>query len=283
MDSNERREAIAWSVEHIHLFSFFYPHMEVSMRPSDMVTNAMKFVKANNVEILTGLGVAGIAATGFLSAKAGHQAAEVIFMDDLNREDPIPTDKKERAKELSKLTWKCYIPAIAVGALTSVCVVGATRSSAKRTAAAVAAYSVAERAFTEYREKVVEQIGEKKEEKLRAELAQSRVDNAPPKDSQVIVTGKGDVLCCEAFTGRYFRCDMEILRRAENDINAKIIRELYVTLDEFYYLVGLRSTTTSSNAGWDSDKGLMELEFHSALTAEGEPCLVFDYNYVKSL
>jgi hypothetical protein len=248
-----------------------------------MFTTLMKFVKANNVEILTGLGVTGVGATAYLAAKAGYQAADDVMLDDLSRPDPIPVDKKERTKELVQITWRRYIPAAGAGVLTTVCIVGASRSGAKRTAAAVAAYSVAERAFSEYREKVVEQIGEKKEEKLRADIAQKRMDEKPPKDGQVIITGKGNVLCCESYTGRHFRCDMEVLRRAENDINMKIVRELYVTLDEFYYLVGLAPTCVSSNTGWDSEKGLMSLRFDSTITPDGEPCLVFEYSYVKTL
>jgi hypothetical protein len=90
------------------------------------------------------------------------------------------------------------------------------------------------------------------------------------------------VLCCELYTRRYFKSDMEALRKAQNDINSKIIHELYVTLDELYNLLGLTSTSVSGNLGWDSDK-MLELQFSTVLTENGEPCLAFEYNYLKPL
>ena len=42
---------------------------------------------------------------------------------------------------------------------------------------------------------------------------------------------------------------MESLRKAENEINAKINHERYVSLDEFYELVGLKGTTNSASFG----------------------------------
>ncbi len=98
----------------------------------------------------------------------------------------------------------------------------------------------------------------------------------------MIIVGNGTVLCCELYTNRYFRSDMESLRKAQNDINAMIISDLYVTLDEFYNLIGLPYTSKSSDLGWNFDK-LMELQFSTVLSEGGEPCLAFDYNYTKSI
>jgi hypothetical protein len=83
-------------------------------------------------------------------------------------------------------------------------------------------------------------------------------------------------------TRRYFKSDMETLRRAENDIGARTIHDCYTTVSEFYNLVGLKPTSVSDNQGWSSDK-LMELRFSTCLTESGDPCLAFDYNYVKPL
>ncbi len=75
---------------------------------------------------------------------------------------------------------------------------------------------------------------------------------------------------------------MEILRKAQNGINAKINSEPYVVLSEFYELIGLPYTSNSGNLGWDSDRQL-QLQFSTVLSETNEPCLSFDYNYTKPL
>lgn len=237
-----------------------------------LIDRALKATKSNSPEILTALGVTGVLTTAYLTAKASFKASSK-----LSEEAPdMPT------KEKIQKVWKFYIPAGVSGGLTIGCVVCASRASLRRTGAAVAAYSITERAFTEYKEKVVEQIGKGKEQKLRDELAQEQVSKNPPSSSQVIIAGSGHVLCCELYTKRYFRSTYEDLRRAENNINQLINQTYRVSLSEFYDLIDMPYTSQSSLIGWESDK-LMELQFSTVMSEEGEPCIAFDYNYVKPL
>jgi hypothetical protein len=238
-----------------------------------MMNKAEKFLRQNSPTILTALGVAGTVSTAYLAAKASFKSAQ-----DLEKADPKPESTREKVE----LVWKNYIPAGLSGAATICCIIGASSVSSKRTAAAASAYTITERAFSEYREKVADQIGERKEQALRDEIAQDRLNADPPKSSEVIITGSGNVLCCEMYTKRYFESDMETLRKAQNDINAKVLQDYYVQLSDFYYLIGLPVTDQSTKVGWDSDK-LMELEFSAVVTEDGRPCLSFDYNYVKPL
>lgn len=256
------------------------------MNMSSLVKSGMKAVKQNSPELLTGLGMAGVLVTGYLTAKASFKAARLLRDDEYyNTRYPEPRPEmgeKEllSTKEQAELVWRFYIPPIVTGLVTVGCILGASRSGNRRTAAAVTAYSLGEKAFAEYREKVVEQIGKGKEQKIRDEVVQDRVNGLTP--SNVIITGSGDVMCCELFTGRYFRSEMEKLRRCQNDVNMMVVNERYVTLDEFYDLVGLPHTSQSDILGWDSSK-LMELNFSTVLGEKGEPCLAFDYNYTKPL
>lgn len=236
---------------------------------SNYVLKAKHLFERNAPEILTALGISGVITTSYLSAKAGYETAHLL--------DQEPDDLS--LKDKAKRTWRLYIPTGISGGVTIAAIVYASRSSGKRTTAALTAYSLTERAFSEYREKVVEQIGENKEQKIQDELRQQRVLDNPSKE--VTILG-GQVLCCELFTRRYFKADMEALRRAENEINAMVVNMYYVSLDDFYDLLGLGHTSVSHTLGWDSDK-LMKLEFSTVLTEGGEPCLAFDYNYTKQL
>ena len=228
-----------------------------------------KFVHDNAPTIIAGLGISGTITTAVLAADAGFKSAKR-----LSEKSPEITPR-----EIFEETWDLYIPAVLSGTATIGCIVLSNRLNSKRAAAAYSLLAVSERAFEEYREKVVGVIGEKKEQKLKDEIAQERVNKNP---SSVIVAGDGSVICCELFTGRYFKSDMEKLRKAQNDINARVMQELYVCLDEFYYLVDLEPTSSSGHCGWDSSR-LMELDFSTVLTPDGKPCLAFNYNYVKNI
>lgn len=242
------------------------------MNLSNLLINFKKTLKSNSPEILTALAVSGVVTTAYLTAKASFKAA-----GHLEDKDPYMS-----TKDRTKLVWKEYVPAGISGVATVGCIIGASKANGARTAAAVTAYSITEKAFSEYKEKVVEQIGKGKEQTLRDEIVQERIAKTPNSGQEVVMIGPGQVLCCELFTRRYFRSDMETLRKAQNDINARIVNEMYVALDEFYDIIGLSGTSNSDHIGWDSDKQ-MELQFSTVLSEGGEPCLAFDYNYTKPL
>lgn len=255
---------------------------ETTLTTPVFVRNAIKIGRSHSPEILTGLGIAGVFTTAYLTAKATVQATKKATWSEHTSPGGESKDQRnERWKDNVRDNWKLYVPAATSGVVTVACVFSAQRVSLRRTAAAAAAYSVAERGFMEYKERVVEKIGATQEQKIRDGISQEKLNNSP-SSKQVIHIGTGRVLCCELFTGRYFMSDMETLKKAQNDINAKVNSERWVYLDEFYELIGLPYTSHSSSVGWDSAK-LMELQFTTALSDKEEPCLAFEYNYVKPL
>jgi len=189
-------------------------------------------------------------------------------------------DRVQVIKDRARLVWKLYIPPVTSGVATIGSIIAATKLGNRKAAAAITAYSLTERAFSEYKDKVVEQIGENKERKIRDEIAQEAVDRKPPSGEVIIATGQ--VLCCELYTGRYFTSDMETLRQAANNMNFEAMSGIHATLADFYYAIGLGITSESTEMGWENDR-LMELKFTTTLTPDGKPCLAFNYNYVKPL
>jgi hypothetical protein len=243
----------------------------------DIIQTIQKTFRQNSPVILTSIGIVGTLTTAYLAGRASFTAAEVIMYEEQEQDrtqDPLSF------KDRTKLVWKLYIPAIVSGAITVAAIISANRANTNRTAAAIAAYSVTEKAFDEYKQKVVEQLGERKEQNVRDEIAQDRVSKTPPSPTMIIETG--NVMCCEMHTMRYFESSMEKLRTAQNNLNQQLINSLYCSMSDFYHLIGLQTTSESDNLGWDSDK-LMELRFTSTLSPEGTPCLAFEYNYVKPL
>ena len=148
----------------------------------------------------------------------------------------------------------------------------------KRNAALATAYKLSETALTEYKDKVVEVIGENKEKGIRDKIAEDKVHNNPVSQNQVIITGGGDTLCYDALGGRYFKSSMDKIRKAENELNRLMLRDMYVSLNEFYDELGLDHTKLGDDLGWNLDDGLIELNFSSQLAENETPCLVVDYN-----
>jgi hypothetical protein len=235
---------------------------------ADAVRRAGKIVADNSPVLLTAVGVTGVITTAYLTGKASFKAAAIL------EENEIYSDPLE-VKEKVQLTWKTYIPPALMGAATIAAIIAANRVGSRRAIALAAAYSLSEKAFEEYRSKIIEKIGEKKEREARDELAQDRVSRSAGI-REVIVTGNGSVLCYEAFTGRYFLSDMETLRKAENDINHQVIHDSFACLSDLYDLIGLSHTSFSDEVGWNMDK-LLELQFSTTLSESGKPCVVVDF------
>lgn len=226
-------------------------------------------IKRNSPVIMTSFGVSGVVVTSYFSAKASFEVSEII-------KENKDLDKKELIKKVAPF----YIPAVLSGFTTIACVVMANRINSKRAAAAYSLMTISERAFDEYKEKVIEKLGERKEKAIHDEIAQDKVNNNPV--TNYVVSGNGGVLCCELLTGRYFNSDMETLRKAQNDINEKLIREMQVSLSEFYYMINLENTSHSWDIGWEAGKN-MSLEFTTVLSSDGRPCLAFEYNYITNV
>jgi len=145
----------------------------------------------------------------------------------------------------------------------------------RRTAALAGLYSLAQTSLKEYREKVIDIIGENKERKIRDEVDHDKVLANPT--TNIIVTGSGDVLCYDSLTGRYFTSDIEKIRKIVNELNRNLLTDMFIPLNDFFYEIGLDSTELGNNLGFDIDKGLFEIKFSSQLTKEERPCLVLNY------
>ena len=202
-------------------------------------------------EILTGVGIAGMIMTTVMAVRATPKAIQLL--DEEKRRQQA--DKLE-PMDVVKTAWKCYIPA----ALT-------------------AAYTISESTLRDYQKKVVETIGEKKEQTVRDAVAKERLEKNPVENKEVIVTAKGDTLCFDAVSGRYFKSDIDKLKKAENELNRQMRDEMYISLNDFYYEVGLEPIKLGDDLGWNIDNGYIDLRFSSQLATDGTPCLVIDYGY----
>ena len=231
-------------------------------------------------QILTGIGVAGMITTVVLAVKATPKALELIE----DKKEELDTDKLTVVDTI-KVAWKPYIPAVATGVLSTVCIIGGNAVGTRRTAALAAAYKISETALKEYKDAIVETVGEEKAKEVKEKVIQNKLDKNPVVEKQIIVTNKGTFLCYDSLSGRYFQSDIEAIRKAQNDINDYLFSEDYASLNMFYDFLGLEHTRLGAELGWKIDSGTLQIEFDSTLASDksqgiapGTPCLVLDYN-----
>lgn len=232
-----------------------------------------RLIRQKSPELLAGIGIAGMITTVVLAVKATPKAVRII--DKLNEESDKPVTKTE----VVKATWKCYIPMAIAGTTSIACLVASFTLNAKRNAALTAVYALSETARKEYSEKVTELFGEKKHEEITDAIAKDKIDKAPVSKQEVVITERGDTLCYDSISGRYFRSDIEKLRKAENDLNKRMLSENYLSLNEFYYEIGLDGIKIGDWLGWNvSTTGMISLKFSSQISNDGTPCIVINHD-----
>lgn len=250
------------------------------MMKNSNVTNLIKSVQftltKHSPEILTGLGIAGMITTTVLAVKATPKAMRICEAEKLDRTNNYIEEPTKI--EYVKACWKCYIPAAVTCGMSIACLIGASSVNVRRNAALATAYKLSETALNEYKEKVVETIGEKKEKSIKDAIAKDKVEKDPVNQQNIIVTGKGETLCYDGLFGRYFKSDMDKLKKIENDLNLRLRNENYISLNEFYYEVGLDGVGAGDDLGWNIERGYLELHFSSQLASDGTPCLVVGFD-----
>lgn len=229
----------------------------------------------NTPVILTGMAVGGLVTTVYLALQAKPVADQKIFDASYNLETEEVIDLTTQEK--FKLVWKDYAPVLVSGVFTASCIIGIHSVHSRRAATMLSLYSLTESAFKEYKDKVVETFGEKKEEVVRETIAKDRIEANPADNTQVIITGKGEQLCYDMYSGRYFRSDIETIRKSMNDLNQEAIHNFYVPLNMFYSSIGLPETRLGDEVGFNSNN-LMEIKFTSHLNEEGQACLAIDFD-----
>jgi len=238
-----------------------------------------KVANDNAPAILTGVGITGTVATAYLTGKASYQAAGIIHDAKVERVEgtiPVLVPVELTTKEKVELTWKLYIPAAGAGVGTIGAIYFANRISSKRLAAMAAAYTISEKAYSEYKDKVVELMGKEKEEKVRASVQQDRVNRDADNGFIDDNLEDGLVRCKDAWSGQYFRSTMEDIKTAQNDLNYQILHHGSASLTDLYCQLGIDKTKESDEIGWNSDK-LLEIVFVTTMDNKKRPVLVMDF------
>lgn len=236
------------------------------------------FTRKHQPEILTGLGVTGMVSTVIMAIKATPKALD--RMEEVKAAHAEDTDKKAFCIDVLRNVAPVYIPTIIIGGLSISCIVGASSVNYRRNAALATAYALSESALKEYQEKVVETIGDKKEEAIRASIAKDRYEKEPIANREIYITKKGKTKFYDPLSGRYFESDIDALKKIENELNRRMRDENEISLNEFYYEIGLPGTELGEIMGWSIERGYIDLDFIAAKMPDddNELCFMVGHN-----
>lgn len=237
-----------------------------------MLFAAQKFAIHNSPSILTAIGVAGTISTAVLTGRAAYSSASLI------ENATIELRQQRRGtlstKEKVEVVWKEFIPPAVVGVVTLSAIIGANHISTRRAAAFAAAYKLSEKMAEEYRQKVLETMGEKKEELLRSDVARERI--ARSDGVETIVLNDAEIVFYDSWSGRAFKSTRQRVEDAVNQVNYQINHNWAMSLTEFYNLLDLPSTAVSDDFGWNTDT-LLSLYYTSTLLTDGRPACEIRY------
>jgi len=249
-------------------------------------TQVVRFTSENSAALLTAAGVVGTVATGVLAGRGGFKANQIIAQAQLEKHAMLEHEANETGTptpdfppELSKMeiiiaVGPQALPALLTCAATIAAIIFANKMSAQKAAALAAAYGLAERNLSEYKEKAAEKLTGPKRQQIDDELAQDAVNRTPGHNT--VIVGDGEVLCFDMPTGRWFKSTMETIKEAVNATNAEILHHDHANASFFYEELSLDKTVWSDMVGWDRDN-LLELNYDSVLTDDGKPAISINF------
>ena len=245
----------------------------------DAKQKVQQLVQDNATTILTAGGVVGTVGTAVLAWRGGYRAAEIIAAENLDRSIKAGEGQEVEpvaGKEKFLMIGLHVAPPVLAGSATIGSIILANRMSAQKAAALAAAYGLAERNLSEYKDKVQEKLTGPKATAIRDDIQQDRVNENPPRTREVIIIGGGEVLCYDAWSGRYFKTSVEAIRRAENAVNKEIMQSNEASLRSFYDELELPPVTMDEQMGWNINHPL-GVEISTVLTPDEEPCLAIEF------
>lgn len=236
-------------------------------------------VRKNGPIILGGMAITSGVAASVMGVKAGIKASYIL--DEYGRGEGYhslrETVDMTDNKTLVKLVGTEFVPVAVLSVMSITSVVGALYLQNRKNAALAGLYALTESSFREYRNKVTEHIGAKKEQKVVDSIRDDIMVKHPVNSDLITRTGKGSTLCYDELSGRYFESDIESIRSAVNEANESMIGgSNFTTLNELYSLLGLKGIELGRDLGWNVDN-IIRLDMGSHIASNGQPCLVVSF------
>lgn len=238
-----------------------------------------RFVASHAPEILMALGTVGVVSGTVIVAKQSTKLEEELgdildAQDDLKRHKDEFQNEKEYKKELlqiklaaAKKVAKIYAPGTLLVVSGVVCFFGAFGMVKKQNGILAASLAAANKAFNDYRARVIKDQGEEKDKEylygLKREEIEVKDENGETKKVSALVDDKENGVVSRyaiRFTPEFtseastdVNYNLMILKSAERSWNALLPARKKVYLNEIYHELGVDETWESRMVGWDYD------------------------------
>ena len=240
---------------------------------SKFSNNIMKFIKNNDTNIMTGIGLAeGLIFGGYLWYKTGKKTERVISNLPLEEGKTKPTFKQK-----VKATWKIFLLPTINTIVSGGLLIYSAKVSNKKIAALGAAYNIAEATIQKYSEKTKEIVGEKKAEKIEQKVIEENFNNDNSKPIEIVKDG---IVVQEPatkikFTTTWDKVDLAIMKTQK----AAMLGNGEVSLSYFVNELGLEPSEATDMLGWDvNQNGDIRISKIAILDKDGNPCGCLDYH-----
>lgn len=208
------------------------------------------YVKRNSSFILTCISAVGVVGTAITVAKATPKAVQ-----------KISNAENEKGEELNIIeqvivAGPVYVPSVAIGVSTIVCLFAANILNKKHQTALTSAYMLAESTYKDYRNKTKELFGEEADTKILDAIAKDK----RKEDWTVYAPGVNNLdlsgdnyLFYDEFGRRFFEATMNDVLNAEYHLNRNFALRGWADINEFYGFLGLDESDFGDTVGWIAD------------------------------
>lgn len=183
-------------------------------------------------------------------------------------------------KEVALIAVKRYYPVGILLILDSACVIWSLKINRERVSSLLAACAVSNAALKDYKDAAKEVLGEKKRQEIQSAIDDKKIAANPVENTKVVnELSEKRVLFFDPMSSRYFRSDVETVRKALNDLNAAFLYEPYITLNDWYDMLDIPRTKLGDDVGWNGVNGLVDIGPDDArIASNGEPCIALVYH-----
>ncbi|MCC8049749.1 MAG: DUF6353 family protein [Clostridiales bacterium] len=248
-----------------------------------LVKTGLENAREASPALLIAAGTIGLVTGAVMAWKASRKVDDEIEVAKQDKADEIEKEVEEvelTPAETAKAVWKTVVPVAAIEIISVGCIIGGYTIKRHRMDAVVTAATLSASQLKLYQEKALETVGPKKEKEIKAAVSKEQLDKkfeSNLSDDDIIVTGRGTQLFFEPTQNCLFYSDREFIQKCFNNLNMRMINEMYITLNELYSELGLPSTSIGDDLGWTVEDGQFEPSFDAIFTRDGRTCACIDY------
>lgn len=251
--------------------------------------NKVKFkFKKHSPELLVGVGIVGVVASGVLACKATLKVNAVLEESKQNidkiheatekgataigEEYTVEDSKKDLTimyTQTAVKMIKLYGPSVALGTVSIAAIIGGHKILRTRNVALAAAYATVEKSFKDYRGRVVERFGEALDKELKYNIKSQEVEEIVVNEdgSEQVVKSTSTVVDPNNIddTSRIWyegnagftkdpEHNLRYLKLIQATMNEKLKSQGYLPLNDVYEALGFDKTPYGQVLGWIYDE-----------------------------